>query len=230
VDCNDSSADMRYSYGFSGAKMYKTNYTQFSGNQDDEPDKNFCQNASYAPLPHTLLAEKFFCFEIEALVSTVYGWIRIERFDEEGVTFDFLTFKVDPPEPMVNTNLFVMTQEDQVSILEGECYDVENGELNKFCSGIFAGFLYEETTKKSLTVMQINPNEMYFSSAMSDEPTKSDCQNATYNTTPIWPIQETSYYCYQFVPNTIAYYGWLRPTSTNSFGMTFDYLTWESSP
>ncbi len=230
VDCNDSKADIVYNHSGLGFNMHANTNSDFSPNQDDEPDKNDCENASYAPMPHALLDGKFFCFRIETVTSTTYGWIRIERFDEDGVTFDFLTFKADGPSVTVNTNLFVETQGEQITILKDECYDVQNGEINSSCSGIFAGFLYEEVTKKSLQVMQINPNEAYFAVAMSSEPSKSDCQNASYSTTPIWPIQETSYYCYQFVPGTTAYYGWLRPTSFNSSGMTFDYLTWKSLP
>ncbi len=230
VDCNDSKADIVYNYSGLGFNMHANANSDFSPNQDNEPDKNDCENSSYAPLPHTILEEKFFCFRIETMTSTTYGWIRIERFDEDGVTFDFLTFKADGPSVTVNTNLFVETQGDQITILKDECFDVQNGEINASCSGIFAGFLYQEVTKKSLQVMQINPNEAYFSAAMSSEPSKSDCQNAIYSSSPIWPIQETSYYCYQFVPSTTAYYGWLRPTSFNSSGMTFDYLTWETSP
>ena len=230
VDCNDSKADIVYNYSGLGFNMHANANSDFSTNQDDEPDKNDCENASYAPLPHALLDGKFFCFRIETLTSTTYGWIRIERFDEDGVTFDFLTFKADGPSVTVNANLFVETQGDQITILKDECFDVQNGEINASCSGIFAGFLYQEVTKKSLQVMQINPNEAYFAAAMSSEPSKSDCQNASYSATPIWPIQETSYYCYQFVPSTTAYYGWLRPTLFNSSGMTFDYLTWETSP
>ncbi len=130
----------------------------------------------------------------------------------------------------VNTNFMVESQEQQITIMEGNCYDVWNGQKNLSCSGTFAGFLYEEVTKKSLQLPQINPNELQFAAAMASEPSKSDCMNATYNTTSIWPIQGTSYYCYQFEPGSTAYYGWLRPTSTNLGGMTFDYLTWESSP
>ena len=230
VDCNDSKADLKYQYSFLGAKMVGLNVTDLGPNQDDEPDKTACENAAYAPLPHSILEEKFFPFKIDPVLSTVYGWIRIERFDEDGMTFDFLTFKADPPEAVVNNNLFVETQGDQITLLEGQCFDVQNGMLNTSCSGIFAGFLYESATKKSLQVMQINPNEAYFGAAMSSEPSKSDCQNASYSTTPIWPIQETSYYCYQFVPGSTVYYGWLRPTSFNSSGMTFDYLTWKATP
>ncbi|MCJ7717740.1 MAG: NBR1-Ig-like domain-containing protein, partial [Anaerolineales bacterium] len=234
VDCNDNKAHIRYShatYGpFAGHNMTGGQNTDLSPNQNDEPEKSDCENASYAPLPHSVEEGKFFCFKIESVLSTVYGWIRIVSYNDNGVTFDFLTFKADPPIVTVNTNLFVETQGQQLTILEGECYDIHNGQKNTSCSGIFAGFLYEEVTKKSLQVMQINPNEAYFAVAMSSEPSKSDCQNASYNTTPIWPIQETNYYCYQFVPGSTAYYGWLRPTSFNSSGMTFDYLTWQTSP
>ena len=230
VGCNDSKADLKYQYSFLGAKMVGINDTDLGSNQDDEPDKTTCESASYAPLPHSILDGKFFCFKIDPVISTVYGWIRIVRFDEGGVTFDFLTFKADPPEVAVNTNLFVETQGDQITLLEGECFDVQNGEINGSCSGIFVGFLYEEVTKKSLQVMQINPNQAYFAAAMSSEPSKSDCQNVSFSTTPIWLIQETSYYCYKFIPGSTAYYGWLRPTSFNSNGMTFDYLTWKAAP
>ncbi|MCK4489863.1 MAG: hypothetical protein KAU23_06360, partial [Anaerolineales bacterium] len=97
VDCNDSKADIVYNYSGLGFNMHANANSDFSPNQDDEPDKNDCENASYAPLPHALLEEKFFCFRIETVTSTTYGWIRIERFDEDGVTFDFLTFKADGP-------------------------------------------------------------------------------------------------------------------------------------
>ncbi len=185
VDCSDAKSDLWYNYMPLGGMMHKDNYTEWSGNQDDEPDKAYCQNASYAPLPHTMLEEKFFCFRIETITSTTYGWIRTERFDEDGVTFDFLTFKADGTLVTVNTNLFVETQGQLITILKDECYDVQNGEINADCRGIFAGFLYEEVTKKSLQVMQINLNEAYFTAAMNSEPSKSDCQNASYSTTPI---------------------------------------------
>ena len=172
----------------------------------------------------------YFCFRIESVLSTVYGWIRIESYNNDGVTFDFLTFKADPPSVTINTNLFVESQGQQITLLEGRCYDVWNGEKNPGCSGTFAGFLFEEVTKKSLQVNQISPNEMQFSAAMSSEPSKSECMSASYGASPIWPIQTTSYYCYQFVPGTNAYYGWLRPTSFNLGGLTFDYLTWETAP
>jgi len=234
VDCNDSKAHIRYSHTttgpFAGHNMTGGQNSDLSPNQDDEPDKNDCENASYAPLPHSVEEGKFFCFKVESVLSTLYGWIRIESNNDNDVTFDFLTFHADPPTVTLNTNLFVETQGQQITLLEGQCYDIWNGQNNLGCSGIFAGFLFEEFTKKSLQVSQISPNEMQFSGAMSSEPNKTDCMNASYNTTPIWPIQSTSYYCYQFVPGNTVYYGWLRPTSFNLGGLTFDYLTWETSP
>jgi len=234
VDCNDSKAHIRYSYltagPFAGHNMNSGQNTNLSPNQSSEPQKINCEAASYYPLPHPVESGEFFCFKIESVASTVYGWIRIESFNNNGVTFDFLTFKAGPPIVTVNTNLFVESQGQQITLMEGQCYDVWNGEKNLSCSGIFAGFLFEEVTKKSLQVSQISPNEMYFSGAMSSEPTKSECMSASYSTIPVWPIQATSYYCYQFVPGTTAYYGWLRPTSFNLGGLTFDYLAWESNP
>ncbi len=231
VDCGDSSADFRYSYSMIGGQLFKANYNEFAEGQHQEPDKSSCENANYAPIPQIITENKYKCFKIETVASTVYGWVRATHLNENGMTFDFLTFQADPPTvtTLPNTNLFVESQGQQITLLEGKCYDVWNGQINSSCSGIFAGFLFEEVTEKSLQVSQISPHDMYFSALMSPEPSKSDCMNTTFNTSPIWPISSTSYYCYQFVPSTTTYYGWLRPTSFNLGGLTFDYLTWESS-
>ncbi len=230
VDCSDSSADFKYApdhpvFG----ELTRYNDNTFGENHTNEPDVNTCQNDSYAPMPHFIEANEYLCFKIETLASTTYGWMRVTHYNEDGLTFDFdlIGSSASLVTTVPNTNLFVESQGQQITLLEGECYDVWNGQKNSSCSGTFAGFLFEEVTKKSLQVSQITPNEMYFSAAMSSEPTKSDCTSASYSTTPIWPIQATSYYCYQFVPGTTAYYGWLRPTSFNLSGITFDYLTWQ---
>ena len=230
IDCNDSKADFRYSYSMIGAKLFKANDNEFAEGQDLEPNKSDCEVANYAPIPQTIYEGKYKCFKITTIASTAYGWIYIDRFDEDGLTFNFLMFTAGPPSVTVNTNLMIESQGQQITLMEGNCYDVWNGQKNLSCSGTFAGFLYEEATKKSLQVPQINYNELKFAAAMTSEPSKSDCMNASYTTTPIWPIQETSYYCYQFVPGSTAYYGWLRPTSSNLGGMTFDYLTWQAIP
>ena len=181
-------------------------------------------------MPHFIETNEYLCFKIETIASTTYGWMRVTHYNDDGVTFDFDLIGSGAPlvTTIPNTNLFVESQGQQLTLTEGGCYDVWNGEKNLGCSGIFAGFLFEEVTKKSLQVSQITPNEMFFAAAMSSEPTKSDCTSASYSTTPIWPIQATSYYCFQFVPGTGTYYGWLRPTSFNLGGITFDYLTWET--
>ena len=230
IDCNDSKADFRYSYSLMGAKLFKANYNEFAEGQDQEPDMSSCENANYAPIPQTIYEDKYKCFKIITIASTAYGWIYIDRFDEDGLTFDFLMFKAGPPSVTVNTNLFVESQGQQITLVEGQCYDVWNGEKNLNCSGTFAGFLFEEVTKKSLQASQIYPIDLSFSTAISLEPSKSACMNASYNTNPVWPIQATSYYCYKVGSGSSAYYGWLRPTSFNLGGLTFDYLTWEPSP
>ncbi len=233
VACTESSADFKYTPNHPlGGQLSRYNDNTFGENHAAMPDLSTCENDSYITLPHVIQENQYLCFKIETLASTTYGWMRVTHYNENGLTFDFDLLGSGTPLVTVvpNTNLFVESQGQQITLLEGECYDVWNGENNSSCSGVFAGILFEEVTKKSLQVSQISPNEMSFSAAMSSEPTKSDCMNASYNTTPIWPIQSTSYYCYQFVPGTIAYYGWLRPTSFNLSGLTFDYLTWESSP
>ena len=231
VDCNDIKAHIRYShatYGpYAGNNMTGGQNSDLSENQNDEPSKSDCKNVSYYPLPHPVESGKYFCFNIESVTSTVYGWIRIESYNDNGVTFDFTTFKADPPIVTVNTNLFVEIQGQQITLMEGECYDLLNGQKKVGCLGSFAGFLFEEVTKKSLQVSQISPNGIQISGAMNSEPSKSECMNASYITTPIWPIQSTSYYCYEFESGGEPYYGWLRPTSFNLNGLTFDYLTWE---
>ncbi|MBC8505196.1 MAG: hypothetical protein ISR58_19650 [Anaerolineales bacterium] len=233
VNCSDSAADIMYQFTpISSGKFHGENNTELANNRDDEPDKAACEAQMYPPMAHSALEDKYFCFQISNIVNTTYGWIRVERFDQDGVTFDFVTFKADSPEVQpINPNaLFVESQGDQVTMLTGECFDVQNGDLNESCSGIFAGFLYREMNRNNLTVMQISPNETQFSAAMTSEPTKSDCENASYSQAAIWPISETEYYCYQFTPGMGTYYGWLRPTSFDTNGLTFDYLTWKALP
>lgn len=233
VDCSDSAADIMYQFNpVTSGKFHGENNTELATNRDDEPDKATCEAEIYIPIAHSALEDKYFCFQISNIVNTTYGWIRVERFDQDGVTFDFMTFEVDPPQMQpINPNaLFVESQGDQVTMLPGECFDVQYGNLNESCSGTFAGFLYREMTRNTLTVMQISPNEVLFSAAMASEPAKSDCENASYNQAAIWPISETDYYCYQFTPGTGTYYGWLRPTHFDTNGLTFDYLTWKATP
>jgi len=233
VDCADSSADFWYSYNpVTDGNLYKANDNIFGSHHSGIPDLSTCENDSYVPMPHPVQENQYLCFKIETLASTTYGWIRATHHNEDGLTFDFDLLGSGPPlvTAVPNLSLFVESQGEQITLMEGECFDVWNGEVNGSCSGVFAGFLFEEVTKKNLQVAQISPNEMYFSPAMSSPPTRSDCQNASYSISQIWPIQETSYYCYQFVPGTTAYYGWLRPTSFNLSGITFDYLTWQSTP
>jgi len=233
VDCSDSAADIMYQFNpISSGKFHGENNTSLANNRDDEPDKAACEVEMYPTIAHPALEDKYFCFQISNIVNTTYGWIRVERFDQDGVTFDFMTFKTDPPEMQpINPNaLFVESQGDQVTMLTGECFDLQNGDLNESCSGTFAGFLYRKMTRNTLTIMQISPNEALFSTAMTSEPTKSDCENASYSQSAIWPISETEYYCYQFTPGMGTYYGWLRPTHFDNNGMTFDYLTWKAMP
>ncbi len=233
VDCNDSSADIMYQFNpVTSGKFHGENNTELATNRDDEPDKAACEAEVYLPMAHSALEDKYFCFQISNIVNTTYGWIRVERFDQNGVTFDFVTFEADPPQMQpINPNaLFVESQGDQVSMLTGECFDVQNGQLNEQCSGVFAGLLFRKMIRNTLTVMQIVPKEALFSEAFADEPSKSDCENASYGQSAIWPISETEYYCYQFTPGVGTYHGWLRPTHFDNNGLTFDYLTWKATP
>ncbi len=233
VACNNSAADVMYQFNpVTSGKFHGQNNTNLANNRDEEPDKATCEAETYPPMAHSALEDKYFCFQINNIVNTTYGWMRVERFDQDGVTFDFMTFKTDPPvaQPINPNALFVESQGDQVTMLKGECFDVGNGQLNEQCTGVFAGFLYEETTKRNITVMQINPSEVTYAAALSFEPNKSDCETASYNQSPIWPIKETEYYCYQFTSGINTHYGWLRPTYFDTNGMTFDYLTWQAMP
>jgi len=232
VDCSDSSADFKYAPNHPVfGELTRYNDNTFGENHNAEPDVNTCQNDSYAPMPHFIETDQYLCFKIGTIASTTYGWMKVTYFNDDGLSFEFdLIGSVAPLVTAVpNTDLFVESQGQQITLLEGECYDLWNGQENTSCSGIFAGFLFEEVTKKSLQVSQINPQELHFSAAMSSKPSKAECMNASYSTAPIWPIQSASYYCYQFTPGMGTYYGWLRPTSFNLGGITFDYLTWLTS-
>ncbi|MBI9048974.1 MAG: hypothetical protein JEZ00_06135 [Anaerolineaceae bacterium] len=235
VDCNDSSADIKYQYStLLGAKLFNVNKIGFADNQNAEPGKSDCESMSYLSLHHSLIEGKFFCFKDESLVSPRYGWIYIVRFDENGVSFDYDLFSTTPAVVAGINNPFVLEEEDQVTIMLDECFDVHHGtEID--CSEPYALLTYEQVTKKSLQVKQVRglgQAPLVFSVALADEPTKSECESLLASTSAvvIWPIDETKYYCYQYVPGMVGYTGWFRPTSYNNNGITFDYLTWNSSP
>ena len=69
-----------------------------------------------------------------------------------------------------------------------------------------------------------------FSAAVSDEPTKADCEAAlgSSGSTVVWPLNDTFYYCYTYTPGMVTNVGWLRPTAHNTNGMTYDYRTWKA--
>ncbi|MBT4132460.1 MAG: hypothetical protein HN932_13315 [Candidatus Marinimicrobia bacterium] len=126
----------------------------------------------------------------------------------------------------------IQSQGEQVTMLTDECYDLHNGGVID-CSEPYAIFTYHQTTKKSLQVMEIKGQDssVKFAAAVSTEPTKADCEAAIGSgSTVIWPLNDTSYYCYAYTPGMVTYVGWLRPTAHNTNGMTFDYRTWKATP
>ncbi len=124
----------------------------------------------------------------------------------------------------------IQSQGEQVTMLTDECYDLHNGGVID-CAEPYAIFTYHQTIKKSLQVMEIKGLDpsVKFAAAMSDEPTKADCEAALESgSSVIWPLQDTSYYCYTYTPGMVTYVGWLRPTDHNTNGITFDYRTWKA--
>ncbi len=230
VDCSDSSADFKYkpNHPIFG-ELTRYNDNTFGDHHTSEPDMSACQGDTYAPMPHFIEENQYLCFKIETIASTTYGWLLVSHYNDDGMSFDFDLIGSEGPQltAVPNTSSLVESEGEQITILEGECYDLRNGQENASCSGTFAGFLFEEVTKKSLQVAQINPNQLEISSAMGSKPGKTDCTNASYSASSVWPIQENSYYCYQYTFGLGTYYGWLRPTSFNLGGITFDYLTWK---
>ena len=235
VDCSDNAADIKYQYSsMLGAKFFNVNQISFAGNQDDQPEKSDCESMSFLGIPHSLIDENYFCFKDESLVSDRYGWIQIKRFDENGVSFNYDWFAYTPAVVGGIYNPFVQAAEDQVTLLEGECYDVHNGAVID-CAETYALMTYEEVTKKSLQVMQMRgmgQAPLVYAVAVEDEPTKTECETALAGSTAqvIWPIEEMKYYCYEYVPGMQGTIGWFRPTAFDQNGITFDFLTWETNP
>lgn len=230
VACSDSAADIRYQFALFG-KIYGENNTNLAGsNQDDAPDKAECENQSYSPpIPHTVLEEKFFCFEIAALLKSYYGWIRVERFDEDGITFDFTTFTPNMPE-MQPVNPPVESQGEQVTMLLDECFNLKQGVVLSNCSGAYHGFIYQEAAMSGPRAFRvIAPYALEFAVPIANQPSKTDCNNESY-TSDNRLVSDTEYYCYKFSSGNDTHYGWLRPTSHNNSGITFDFLTWEALP
>lgn len=137
-----------------------------------------------------------------------------------------------PPTLLPVPIALIQSQGEQVTMLTDECYDLHNGGIID-CAEPYAIFTYHQTTKKSLQVMEIKGQDpsVRFAAAVSDEPSKADCEAALGSgSTVIWPLNDTSYYCYAYTPGMVTYVGWLRPTDHNTNGMTFDYRTWKATP
>jgi len=233
VDCSDSAADIRYQFNpISSGKFHGENNTDLANNRDDEPDKAACEAEMYPTWAHSALEDKFFCFKITSLLKTCYGWIRVERFDENGVTFDFMTFEPDQPQmqPIDPGTLFIESQGDQVTMLLDECFNLKQGVVLSNCGGVYHGFIYQESAMSGPRTFQvIAPHAVEFADHATGEPSKTDCQNESY-TSDNRLITDAHYYCYKFTSGSDTYYGWLRPTSHDNNGITFDYLTWEALP
>jgi hypothetical protein len=137
-----------------------------------------------------------------------------------------------PPTLLPVPIALIQSQGEQVTMLTDECYDLHNGGIID-CAEPYAIFIYHQTTKKSLQVMEIKGQDpsVRFAAAVNDEPSKADCEAALGSgSTVIWPLNDTSYYCYAYTPGMVTYIGWLRPTDHNTNGMTFDYRTWKATP
>jgi hypothetical protein len=110
------------------------------------------------------------------------------------------------------------------TMLEGQCFDLVEGE-EVSCNDPAADIRY--TYSVILGGYLHATNGTLFSDLYESAPGESTCEAEAYSGTPIHLTSLGNYACLQTEYDGDTVYGWIKPTSNNSGGLTFSYLLWE---
>ncbi|MBN1266452.1 MAG: hypothetical protein JXA25_13230 [Anaerolineales bacterium] len=236
VSCSGGSADFRYNYTVGqGGELTGLNGTRFSASFSGAPAEEDLPSATFysdpVPLAGSGPSGRYYGFTTEIDGKTAYGWILPTAYNQSGFTFSYLVFEPDTSPvtaaamPELNLSLFILTSEEQESVLVDRCYDLENG-TKATCSGTDADIKYTWNTGTG-TLQFLNGTQQSIGDDEA-EPDKAACQADSYMSGYNF-IYETpaDYNCFTTYVNGDLVYGWYRVTAYNSSGMTFDYLIWE---
>lgn len=110
------------------------------------------------------------------------------------------------------------------TMLVDQCYDlVEGDEVS--CSDPEGDIKYTYSSVMGSYLRVVNGS--LFSNSYASAPSESDCVSEAYYGMPVHLTSGNKYLCIQTEYNGDTVYGWVKPTSFNSGGLTFNYLLWE---
>jgi len=235
VSCSSTSADFRYNFAVGqGGELTGLNGTRFSASFGSAPSEEDLSSATFysdpVPLAESGPSGRYYGFTTEIDGDTAYGWILPTAYNQGGITFSYLVYEPDTSPiaetvPELNLSLFVMTSEEQETVIADRCYDLEDG-VKATCSGTDADIKYTWSAGTG-TLQFLNGTQQSIGDDET-EPDKAACQADSYMSGYNF-IYETpaDYNCFTTYVDGDMVYGWYRVTAYNSGGMTFDYLIWE---
>jgi hypothetical protein len=110
------------------------------------------------------------------------------------------------------------------TILVDQCFDlVEGDEVS--CSDPDADIKYTYSSGIGGYLRAVNGS--LFSDSHDSAPSESTCESESYYGMPVHLVDGDKYLCIETEYDGDTVYGWVKPTSFNSGGLTFNYLLWE---
>lgn len=234
--CYHQHADFKYTYSNSaGGNVLPRHDFRLGESMTSMPSLLTCQSADMydlnlqLPLPAESSTGRYYCFETEYNGETVYGWFQPTSFNNGGITFNYLTWEATDPlinhtaDPELNIGAFYQTHETWRTILDGQCFDLSEGEVVSCWTGE-PDFRYNYVDTYG-SIIESRPAAS-FSSELTSTPTLITCQQANYLEEVAFTYESDhpgTFICFQTELDGDTVYGWLHPTHVNEGGMTFDY-------
>jgi len=110
------------------------------------------------------------------------------------------------------------------TMLVDQCFDLVEGD-DVSCTDPDADIKYTYSSVMGSYLRVVNGS--LFSNSYESAPSESDCESENYYGMPVHLVDGDKYLCIETEFDGDTVYGWVKPTSFNSGGLTFNYLLWE---
>jgi hypothetical protein len=110
------------------------------------------------------------------------------------------------------------------TMLTNQCFDLVEGQ-EVSCSDPEGDIKYSYSTVMGGTFRSVNGT--LNSDSYENAPSESDCESEAYYGMPVFLNEGNKYFCIETEVDGDTVYGWVKPTSFDSGGMTLNYLLWE---
>jgi hypothetical protein len=237
LPCNDPYADFRFTFApGQGGNILPIHGFQLGEGLQGKPSQSDCESTSFLTLPLTMnlpasqSTGRYYCFRAERKSNTIhYGWLQPVDFNANGLTFNFVTFEATTEtaqaeiEPHLDLSLFILSQGEQQTMELNRCFDFVQGQVAS-CRGLTPDVKFTQPAHYGLQGM----NDTMLGYPVEDQPTRADCQSqgSMQTSQPLMTGSEGAYYCFSTNYDGGTTYGWIRPTSFDASGITFDWTTY----